>query len=57
MYLCRKLLEDSLEVIGEKFGGRDHSTVMNGCDRISIMIESNEEKAGEIAAIEKRITG
>ncbi len=57
MYLCRKLLEDSLEVVGYKFGKRDHSTVMNGCDRISALIEVNEEKAGEIAAIEKRITG
>ncbi len=57
MYLCRKFLEDSLEVVGYKFGKRDHSTVMNGCDRISALIEVNEERAGEIAAIEKRITG
>ncbi len=57
MYLCRKLLEDSLEVIGDKFGGRDHSTVMNGCDKISRLIEKNDEKAAEISALEKRITG
>lgn len=57
MYLCRKLLEDSLEEIGEKFGGRDHSTVMNGCDKICQLIENNEEKAVEIKTIEKRIVG
>lgn len=57
MYLCRKLLEDSLEEIGEKFGGRDHSTVMNGCDKVCKLIETNEEKAAEIKSIEKRIIG
>ena len=57
MYLCRKLLEDSLEEIGEKFGGRDHSTVMNGCDKVCSLIETNEEKAAEIKTIEKRIVG
>lgn len=57
MYLCRKLLEDSLEEIGEKFGGRDHSTVMNGCDKVCKLIETNEERAAEIKSIEKRIVG
>ena len=57
IYLCRKLLEDSLEEIGEKFGGRDHSTVMNGCDKVCKLIETNEEKAAEIKSIEKRIIG
>lgn len=57
MYLCRKLLEDSLEIIGAKFGGRDHSTVMNGCDRISRIIEGDTEKSAEISAIEKRVIG
>lgn len=57
MYLCRKLLEDSLEEIGEKFGGRDHSTVMNGCDKVCKLIETNEERAAEIKSIEKRIIG
>lgn len=57
MYLCRKLLDDSLEDIGEKFGGRDHSTVMNGCDKVCKLLETNEERAAEIKSIEKRIVG
>ncbi|MDO4299942.1 MAG: chromosomal replication initiator protein DnaA [Clostridia bacterium] len=57
MYLCRKLLEDSLEEIGEKFGGRDHSTVMNGCDKVCKLMESNDERVAEIKSIEKRIVG
>ncbi len=57
MYLCRKLLEDSLEEIGDKFGGRDHSTVMNGCDKICKILETDKERAAEIKSIEKRIIG
>ncbi len=29
MYLCRKYISTSLKAIGEKFGGRDHSTVIH----------------------------
>ena len=43
MYLCRKYLEDSLAVIGGKFGGRDHTTVMHSCDKITAMLESDDK--------------
>jgi chromosomal replication initiator protein len=35
MYLCRHLTNNSLKVIGESFGGRDHSTVIHACSLIS----------------------
>ncbi|RNC28956.1 MAG: Chromosomal replication initiator protein DnaA [Candidatus Dichloromethanomonas elyunquensis] len=35
MYLCRELTDLSLPQIGEKFGGRDHTTVIHACDKIS----------------------
>lgn len=57
MYLCRKLLDDSLEEIGSKFGGRDHSTVMNGCDKVCAILDSNNQYAIDVIAIEKRIMG
>lgn len=34
MYLARELTDSSLPKIGEEFGGRDHTTVMHGCDRV-----------------------
>lgn len=57
MYLCRKLLDDSLEEIGAKFGGRDHSTVMNGCDKVCSLLETDNQYSVDVLAIEKRING
>lgn len=57
MYLCRKFLDNSLEEIGSKFGGRDHSTVMNGCDKVCALLENDDKFAIDVAAIEKRING
>ena len=35
MYLARSLTKHSLEEIGGHLGGRDHTTVMHGCNKIS----------------------
>ncbi len=35
MYLARELTDLSLKAIGEKFGGRDHTTIMYARDKIS----------------------
>lgn len=43
MYLCKELTQLSLPKIGEYFGGRDHSTVIHACDKISAEIKNNEE--------------
>lgn len=34
MYLCRELTENSLPKIGEHFGGRDHSTILHGIEKV-----------------------
>ena len=57
MYLCRKYLEDSLAVIGGKFGGRDHTTVMHSCDKITAMLESDDKLNQDLFVIDKRIKG
>jgi len=41
MYLARELTETSLPRLGEMFGGRDHTTVIHACEKISR--ERNED--------------
>ncbi len=55
MYLSRKMLELSTPKIGELFGGRDHSTIIHGCDKIAKDLEANTKLQKEIADIENRI--
>jgi chromosomal replication initiator protein len=43
MYLARELTGESLPAIGRKFGGRDHTTVLHACRRISARIASDED--------------
>ena len=55
MYLCRKLLNISLPKIGVGFGGRDHSTVIHGCDKIAELIETDTQVKATLIEIEKLI--
>ena len=56
MYLCREYLDRySLKQIGDAVGGKDHSTVINGIDRIKNMIETDSNMRITIEEIEKKI--
>lgn len=55
MYLIRKELKNSYPFIGEWFGGRDHTTVMHACSKISKEVEENETLAEEINLIKSRL--
>ncbi len=41
MYLCRELTDSSLPKIGERFGGRDHTTVINATSNITKLIRED----------------
>jgi chromosomal replication initiator protein len=41
MYLCRELTDSSLPKIGQRFGGRDHTTVINATSNITRLIRED----------------
>ena len=41
MFLCRNLLDVPFIKIGEEFGGRDHSTVINACEKVEKLLKSD----------------
>lgn len=47
MYLCRTLLDAPYKEIGNEFGKRDHSTVINACEKVEDLIkkDGNYQKA------------
>ncbi|MCF8054101.1 MAG: chromosomal replication initiator protein DnaA [Deltaproteobacteria bacterium] len=52
MYLMRKLTNSSFPDIGEKLGGRDHSTVIYGVNKIQMLISKDPVIKGVIKEIE-----
>ena len=51
MYLCRTYTDKSLKEIGGYYGGRDHTTVMHGNDKISEMMKSDASMRASIEEI------
>ena len=54
VYLTREMTEMSLPRIGDEFG-RDHSTILNSCDKVGKMLEQESEMKETIANLKKII--
>ena len=54
MYLSNDLTDETLQRIGQEFGGRDHSTVIYACDKIADDIKVNKKLEGEIKEIKSK---
>jgi chromosomal replication initiator protein len=57
MYLMRQETEASLLEIGQSLGGRDHSTVLHGCEKIGREVNENTALRKEVLAIRQQILG
>jgi chromosomal replication initiator protein len=57
MYLSRMILHRPLKHIGINFGGRDHSTIVHACDKISAELEENQKLKKEVGELERKIKG
>lgn len=53
MYLCRKGLNTSLPEIGERFGGRDHTTALAACRKIEKMVKDDVNIRSRIEALQR----
>ncbi|MGB0982609.1 MAG: chromosomal replication initiator protein DnaA [Saprospiraceae bacterium] len=55
MYLAKHLTNKSLKVIGENFGGRDHSTVIYSCRAVQDMMDTDSTFKSTVSNLEKKI--
>jgi chromosomal replication initiator protein len=55
MYLCRKYTETSFPAIGDKFGGRDHSTVIHASKTIERKIKEDPYMLTTIEKLERNL--
>ena len=55
MHLCKTMTSDSLDVIGQLLGGRDHSTIIHGIKKVTKDYEENDSTRTLIETIKKKI--
>jgi chromosomal replication initiator protein len=57
MYLLREEANISLPQIGDALGGRDHTTVMYGCEKVAEMLEQDDKLRRQVINIKERLFG
>ncbi len=55
MYLMREELKASLSEIGDALGGRDHTTIMYGCEKIAELLERDDRLSRRVMELRERI--
>jgi len=55
MYLCRKLADETLQSIAEKFNKKDHTTVIAAVDRIDELMAGDPKLRGEVEVLNARL--
>lgn len=56
IYLCREQIKDiTQEKIGEFFGGRDHSTIINSCSKIESKLNTDKELRENIKNLKEKL--
>jgi chromosomal replication initiator protein len=57
MYLCRELTGLSLSEVGNRFGGRDHTTVMHACEKIGAARKEDPEMRQTLERLTNTLRG
>ena len=55
MYLSRNMIDISLQAIGKMLGGRDHSTILHGIEKIEKDLANNQSLQNTIEILKKKI--
>ena len=56
IYLSREITSCSLTQIGQRFGGRDHTTVIHACQKITLQIQNDVSLKSTVAQLKKELT-
>ena len=56
MYLCRQLAGSHLHQIGKYLGGRDHTTVLHGCQKIEQLLKEDATTRAEFAQLSRDLS-
>ncbi len=56
MYLARILTKQSLQEIGDAFGGRDHGTVIHACKAVENMMEQDSSVRGSVEFLKTQLS-
>lgn len=57
MYLLREEANLSLPQIGDVLGGRDHTTIMYGCDKVADLLERDDRLRKQVIDIREQLFG
>jgi chromosomal replication initiator protein len=57
MYLCRELTDLSLPRLGQLFGGRDHTTILHGTEKIKTLMLQDKQLFDQVTAITQQLRG
>ncbi|MCC8026578.1 MAG: chromosomal replication initiator protein DnaA [Clostridium sp.] len=55
MYLCRNMMAIPLQTVGKYLGGRDHTTIIHGSEKIANDLKNNESLVNTIDILKKKI--
>ncbi len=56
MALARELTTNSTSRIGQRFGGKDHSTVIHAIRKIATLVQGNQQIASDLAELRARLS-
>jgi chromosomal replication initiator protein len=57
MYLMREEASCSLPQIGEALGGRDHTTILYGCEKIADLLERDDRLRRQVITLREKLYG